>query len=60
MFDLSQVVIGISSFIWGFAFGVLFICLWEAKKQKQKEETEKQTKMWNDYLEALKGGQNAK
>ncbi|HNY50307.1 MAG TPA: hypothetical protein PLV50_03050 [Smithella sp.] len=30
------------------------------KKKQEQAEAEKQMQMWNDYLEALKGGQNAK
>lgn len=30
------------------------------REKREQEEAEKQMKMWNDYLEALKGGQNAK
>ena len=30
------------------------------REKQEQAEAEKQMQMWNDYLEALKGGQNAK
>ena len=47
-------------FVLGLTLGDFLAYQRMAKKKQQEEEAEKQTKMWNDYLEALKGGQNAK
>lgn len=60
MFDSLQVMAGVASFIWGFAFGMLSMDLWNTKIQRRKEDAARQQKIWNDYLEALKGGQNGK
>lgn len=47
-------------FALGFMLGEFLAYERMAKKKQQEEEAEKQMQMWNDYLEALKGGQNAK
>jgi F0F1-type ATP synthase assembly protein I len=42
--------------MFGFILGVTSSDKKVAAKEKAKENEEKQKKMWNEYLEALKGG----
>lgn len=43
-----------------FMLGWIFCDVHTDKIARSKKESEKQQKMWNEYLEALRGGQNAK
>lgn len=64
MIDWSTVGIttymSVMFFALGFMLGDFLAYKRIEKKKQEKAEAEKQMQMWNDYLEALKGGQNAK
>lgn len=50
------VAFGFLFIIVGLTFGFLWGQTSSDKKREAEEQKEKQQKMWNDYLEALKGG----
>lgn len=55
-----QILLFVVGFAAGFLCGMIFLDHDNKKRQKAKELEVKQQQMWTEYLEALRGGQNAK
>lgn len=59
--DITLIVLSCAiNFLVGWMACFLFIEISRDKKLKRDEQEKKQQQMWTEYLEALKGGQNAK
>ena len=52
----SGVGIGLAGLVFGLMFGFMWGETSSDKKRQAEEQREKQQQMWNDYLDALKGG----